>query len=83
MYGISVGAIGTMVKNNIVLETGDYPLDALSGTLVAHSNNLFYKTGVGAIVARYGGSYYTAETITSFDPTSLSVDPQFASQLSP
>jgi hypothetical protein len=82
-FGILVGAAGTKLKDNIVLEADLYPMSAGAGTLAEQGYNLFFKTGAGAVVANYGSSSYTASTITDFDASSLSEDPQFVSVATP
>ncbi|HLW88596.1 MAG TPA: hypothetical protein VKR57_08890 [Terriglobales bacterium] len=71
------------VQNNIVTNTDGLDFSSPgSGTLATHGHNLYWNSG-GGNVANYGGTSYTASTITSFESTSVSADPLFVNTGTP
>jgi hypothetical protein len=66
------------VKNNIFSAgAGTLPLYDVGGNeITAHNNNLYYRSGGGNVVTN-GGSSYTAATVTDYEGTAQSSDPNF------
>jgi hypothetical protein len=63
------------IHNNIIYESSGTSMVIGSGALGTHDNNIFYQSG-GGTLANYGGTTYTAGTLTNFEANSLSSDPQ-------
>jgi hypothetical protein len=65
------------IANNIVFESADVPFQAESGSLGTHGSNLYYRSGTGAVMARYGALSFTSATMPQFEQDSISCDPRF------
>jgi MYXO-CTERM domain-containing protein len=63
------------VKNNLFVSHADtIPLQDDDGSITDHSNNLFFRSGGGALV-RSGGTTYTSADIASWEPSAIASDP--------
>lgn len=63
------------VTNNLFVAHADtIPLQDDDGSITDHSNNLFFRTGGGALV-RSGGTTYTSADIASWESSAITSDP--------
>jgi hypothetical protein len=71
---------GATVKNNIFSENASYGLRLGStATSIAHSNNLYFKTGGGNVVYWNGTTYNVSTAKSTFETSCQNTDPNFAS----
>jgi hypothetical protein len=74
--------VSAEIKNNILSSlSGKIPLVAMSETISAHNNNLYYRSS-GTIVS-YGGSSYNASSLSNFEPSAYSSKPGFKNSSDP
>ncbi len=64
------------LKNNILHYQNGLPLSDIASKIRSHSNNIYFRSGTGSLVAS-GGTTYTAASLASYEPTASSADPLF------
>lgn len=65
-------------SNNIIHAVSATPLTDASTKITSHSNNVFYRTGTGTGLVVRGGTTYTSGSLTTYEASALSSDPQFS-----
>ncbi len=63
-------------RNNIVYYTGGVPLTDVDRVITAHSNNIYFGSGGGTVVASRGTNY-SATSLGAYEASASGADPMF------